>query len=106
MQTICDRARTPLNDSAKTRYPDAELLGYANAGIALAYEMRPDLRFGAYSTTFSALALGGTFPLSFRHEQTIADYAVFRAQTKDGEVEAPKLGKDFLTLFITALTDI
>jgi hypothetical protein len=105
MQTIIDRARIPLKDASKTRYSDPELLGYANAGIALAYQVRPDLRFGAYGTAFSALALGDTFPLPFQHEQTIADYATFRAQTKDGEVETPELGGEFLALFKESITN-
>ena len=105
MQSIVDLARKPLNDTAKTRYSDADLLGYANAGIALAYQIRPDLKFGSYASAFAALALGGSFPLPFQHEQTIADYATFRAQTRDGEVENPEAGGAFMALFQNALTN-
>lgn len=42
-QDIVDAARIPLNDAAKVRYSDAELLGYAKDGLKEAAVIRPDL---------------------------------------------------------------
>lgn len=85
MQAVLDLARIPLNDAAKARYPDLELLGYANSGIELLASLRPDLRFGQYGVAIGPLAAGGTFPFPTRYIQSVADYVTYRAETKDDE---------------------
>lgn len=85
MQAVLDRARIPLNDADKTRYPDAELLQYAVAGVERLFALRPDLRFGQYGTALATLTPGTTFPAPERYLQVIADYVGFRAETKDDE---------------------
>jgi hypothetical protein len=104
MQTVVDKARIPLNDADKDRYSDADLLGFVNAGIALAYKVRPDLAFGSYGTEFSELALGVTFPLPYQFQQAIADYAAFRAETKDDEAVNGGRAVLMLQLFEKELT--
>lgn len=42
-QACLDLARTSLNDSAKVRYPDPELLSHLNAGLGTFALVRPDL---------------------------------------------------------------
>lgn len=42
-QTCIDKARIPLNDSAKARYPDLELLKHLNSGLGTFALVRPDL---------------------------------------------------------------
>lgn len=85
MQDVIDLARIPLNDSAKVRYLDADLLKSANAAISAAYKVRPDLRYGSFGTEFSALAVGGTFPLPYQFEQVVADYMTARAEMKNDD---------------------
>lgn len=85
MQDVIDQARIPLNDLAGTRYSNTDLLRYANAGVRRAFQVRPDLRLGNYSTPYTDLAVGGAFPLPDEYLQAIADYVVFRAETKDDE---------------------
>lgn len=85
MQELCDRARIPLNDASKDRYLDADLLGFGNAAIRRAYQLRPDLKFGAYATDYSDLALTGTFPLPSYFLQPVADYIAGRMNTVDDE---------------------
>lgn len=85
MQDLCDLARIPLNDDGQARYPDTEMLKYANAGIGAVYKLRPDLKFGSYSSEFAPLALGGTFPLPSHYLQVMADYIGFRCETKNDE---------------------
>jgi hypothetical protein len=85
-QNIIDRARVPLNDADKTRYPDAEMLSYLCDGIAEAYAKRPDLRFGNFKTPAVTLfGLADTFPLSAQHEIALQNYLVYRAENKDDE---------------------
>jgi len=82
---ILDRARLPLNDAAKVRYSDVTLLAHLNDAVARAYALRPDLRFGSYLTAPTALLLASTFPLAAQHEQVVADYITYRAETVDDE---------------------
>lgn len=42
-QSCIDLARLPLNDAAKVRYPDPELLTYLNSGLGTFALVRPDL---------------------------------------------------------------
>ena len=86
MQELCDRARIPLNDENKDRYLDADLLVYGNTAIRRAYQLRPDLKFGAYATEYSDLALTGAFPLPSYFFQPVADYIAGRMNTVDDEI--------------------
>lgn len=85
MQDVADAAREPLNDEDKVRYTDTALLRYANAGIRRAYQVRPDLRLGNFTTPITDKALTDAFPLDEAYLQAIVDYVVFRAETKDDE---------------------
>ncbi len=85
-QNVIDRARVPLNDADKTRYSDPELLSYLCDGIAEAYSLRPDLRYGSYTTPpVTLFQLTDTFPLSAQHEVALQHYLVYRAENKDDE---------------------
>jgi hypothetical protein len=103
MQAIVDLARAPLNDTKKARYSDALLLGYANAAIHRAFELRPDLMVGTAYVGHTALALGGTFPLAARFEQTVADYVGGRAETKDDDGASPGRAQMLLNMFAAEL---
>lgn len=54
-QAVIDAARIPLNDSAKIRYPDAEMMTYLNDGLQVLFAMRPDL----FSVTQNVLCTAG-----------------------------------------------
>jgi hypothetical protein len=96
-QNVVDRARVPLNDTDKTRYPDADLLSYLCDGVAEAYALRPDLRFGSFKTAAVTLfAITDTFPLAAQHEVALQHYIVYRAETRDDEnVNANREQKSF-----------
>jgi hypothetical protein len=87
MQHLVDRARIPLNDAAKTRYSDVTLLAYGVDGLVFATAKRPDLLIGNWSSpsTYSALAVGSTFPLPDRYFPLVADYVTARAELIDDE---------------------
>ena len=85
MQQLVDRARIPLNDSAKDRYTDATLLGYAIDGLERAVAKRPDLLIDNWGAAYNAYVLATTFPLSNRYFQILADYVTARAQLVDDE---------------------
>lgn len=85
MQDVLDDARVPLNDAAKVRYDDAKLLRYANAALRRIYQVRPDLRLGAYGTPVTDKTLTDVFPLPDYFRQPTADFITFRAETVDDE---------------------
>lgn len=91
MQEIIDKARKPLNDKNKDRFSDNDatlfndLLGYANDGILLLRNKRPDLFIGSFSALPEKLAIGATFPLPAEYVPAVVDYVVARAETHDDE---------------------
>lgn len=87
MQQVVDKARIPLNDADKTTHSDADLLGYANDGILLLRNKRPDVFFGSYLTlsTLEQLALSATFPLPSEYIPAITDYIVAMASSLNDE---------------------
>jgi hypothetical protein len=103
MQTIVDLARVPLNDAKKARYTDAVLLGYVNAAIHRAYELRPDLMIGTSYAGYTALPITATFPLADRFAQTVADYAGGRAELKDDDGTSFARAQLLLNLFAAEL---
>jgi uncharacterized protein DUF6682 len=85
-QSVVDLARIPLNDADKTRYPDADLLSYANQGMLTIIKRRPDLFIGMFaSLPDGEKALTDSFPLDAGYVQTIADYTTARAEMADDE---------------------
>ena len=92
VQTVLDEARLILNDAATNvvtgsaitpRYPDADLLRYANAGIAKALTLRPDLNFGSYGTAWTDVVATASFPLPIEYRGAIVSYVVYRNQSGD-----------------------
>jgi hypothetical protein len=105
MQVVVDRARIPLNDAksggvdTNCRTKDTEILGYANVALHRAFQIRPDLKFGSYSTPFVDLAIGATFPLPDRYTQAVADYATGRANVTQMEESDTARAASFMALF-------
>jgi hypothetical protein len=104
VQAVLDLARIPLNDAKKARYSDTTLLSYFNSALWRAYELRPDLLIGTGYTTYTALAVGGTFPLPDRFAQTVADYIGGRAELKDEDASSQARAVELMQLFTAVLT--
>ena len=104
-QQIADRARLPLNDSAKTRYPDAELLSYATDAYLLLRRYRPDIFLANWTlASWDAFALGDNFPLvSDEYFPCITDYVTARAEFKDDEHVVAERAQAFFGLFRAGL---
>jgi hypothetical protein len=104
-QNLVDRARVPLNDSAKVRYTDAELLGYAVDAFLLLRRYRPDLFIGNWTLeTWSTLTLGSTFPRApDEYLPIIADYVTARAEFKDDEHVVAERAQAFYALASSGL---
>ncbi|MEO6147525.1 MAG: DUF6682 family protein, partial [Sulfuriferula sp.] len=81
MQDILDRARQPLNDVDKVRYPDLDLLKYANTGLRMLRLKRPDLFFGQYATQFVDKVLTDTLPIDDEYGPALSDYVTAHAET-------------------------
>src|ERR1051326_5184161 len=100
-QQLADRARIPLKDSDKTRYPDSELLGYGVDAYLLLKRYRPDLFLSNWTLTdWSTLALGTAFPVApDEYLPIIADYVSARAEFKDDEHVVAERAQAFFQLF-------
>lgn len=87
MQEVVDKGRFPLNDDAKARFTDADLLAFANDAILLLRNRRPDLFYGQFLTLSATekLALSANFPLSAEYVPVVSDYITARAETKNDE---------------------
>ncbi len=83
MQSVVDLARLDLNDAYKVRNTDLDMLSYANDGLARAYAIRPDMRWGAFGTAFMDLGLTDQFPLNLEYRKAIADFVVACCETHD-----------------------
>lgn len=103
-QNIVDRARIDLQDAAKTRYTDAEMLQYAIDGVLEARRLRPDLFFGGYGTTTTSYVLADTFPLPPQYEMLFLHYIVFRSETRDDEYAVDGRAVAMLARFEKELT--
>lgn len=100
-QNLADRARVPLNDSAKDRYTDAELLIYGVDAYLLLKRWRPDLFLSNWTLTdWTTLALGSAFPVAGdEYMPVIADYISARAEFKDDENVLAERAQAFYELF-------
>lgn len=87
LQNVVDLAREDLNDAAKTRYADSVLLKHANDGLDAMLMGRPDLFIGQFTTMQDGaqFALGDNLPVEGRFKRVLADYIVFRAESKDDD---------------------
>lgn len=92
IQDCISNARLDLGDATTNvvsgaaitpRYPDSDLLKFANDGIATALKIRPDLNFGSYGTTYTDLVTTSSFPLPIEYRAAITSYIVARNQDGD-----------------------
>jgi hypothetical protein len=98
-QQVVDRGRVPLNDADKTRYPDADLLAYANDGLLLVRKARPDLFFGNWNYQATEYALGTNIPIPDSYFVALADYVTARAEFRDDEDAMQQRAETFMKLF-------
>lgn len=98
MQNVIDKARIPLNDSAKTRVTDTTLLGYGNDYILDMSHKRPDLWFGAFPIVIVAKAATDTFPLPDEFVPAAADFITARAELINDEAAQMQRTPVFLAL--------
>jgi hypothetical protein len=98
-QQACDRARIPLNDADKTRYPDADLLAYGNDAILILRQKRPDLFFGSWTIPPAGYAIGDNLPVDDTYFPAVCDYMTGRAEFRDDEDAMQQRAAAFLQLF-------
>ena len=101
MQQIADKARIPLNDAAKVRKTDPQLLSYAVDALYLVLQKRPDLFIGQFTglPDFSALILASPFPLDNAYASAVADYVTARCETENDEAVVEQRANLFFNLF-------
>lgn len=103
-QNIIDQARVDLQDAAKTRYTDAEMLTYLVDGVNEARRLRPDFFFGSYTASEPVYTLASTFPLPSMYQMLFIHYLVFRAETRDDEYALDGRAVGMLARFEKELT--
>lgn len=106
-QAVIDGARVDLNDDkedgsdANARYKDTQMLGFLNEFIALAYSVRPDLRFGSAWGEVADLAVTDDFPLSTKFRMPAMMYVQARCSGRDDEYAVAQRFTTFLQLGIS-----
>lgn len=105
-QEIVDSARVALQDDAKTRYSDANLLEYAIDGVLEARKIRPDFFIGGYSTVKTNYVLADTVPLPATYAAFLKDFAVFKASIRDDEYAVDGRAAAMLARFKSGLLSV
>lgn len=106
MQSILDLARFDLSDAKdpvtgdeNARNKDVDMLAFANDGLAKAYALRSDLRWGNYATAFTDLAVTDAFPLSLEYRPGIVNYVVARCESSDDAFVIQQRANQSLALY-------
>lgn len=100
VQSVLDLARLDLDDADKTRNSDANLLQFANDGMAKAVVMRPDLKYGSYTTAWADLTTASSFPLPLEYRPAIVNYVVMRAEVADDAFANEQRATQGLKMFL------
>lgn len=103
MQSVLDLARLDTDDDAKVRNPDANTIRFANDGIAKAYALRPDLKWGSYATAYVDLTTDAAFPLPLEYRPAIANYITLRCETSDDPFAVEQRAIQALALYMKDL---
>lgn len=98
-QNVIDAARVDLQDSGKTRYSDAELLGFANDGLQEMYRYRPDFLFGKYTAATTVYLATNDVPVTAKYAMLLPFYVSFRAEIRDDEYAVNGRSAGFLGRF-------
>lgn len=98
-QNIIDDAKVDLQDTAGTRYTQAQLLGYANDGVREMFRIRPDFRLGSYGVTVPTYVATDALPIPDNYRMLLTHYLVFRAETRDDEYSVSGRAAAFLARF-------
>ena len=101
LQQIVDIGRKPLNDDDKDRVTDATGLVYAQSGLQLLLNKRPDLYYGQFTSLpdISAMTLSSNFPLDDMIAPALADYITARAESGNDEAVLTERASMFFNLF-------
>ncbi len=102
-QNIADRVREQINDDAKRRVQDAEILNYINDFVKVVYDKRPDFLVGMYSGLPADIALGGVWPLEDRLLPALIDYCVAMCERPDDEAAEATLSQAAMQKALRAL---
>lgn len=106
VQNIIDDARVILQDTAKTRYTDAQLINGCNYALFTINRLRPDLFFSSIGSPQTALVAGSTFPLPPQFEPVVSNYVAARAELRDDEYSVDGRAAALLAEFKNALLGV
>lgn len=105
-QTLIDRARLKVNDADKDRWPDADALKDANAGVSAMLNLRPDIFFGQLATlnVDGGYTIGQSVPVNGRFTLMLEDWLIHRSQFVDDEGTSNSRSMAALQFFQSRLT--
>lgn len=103
---LISSARVVLNDTSGTRYTDAQMVEYANDGLTEIYRIRPDLRFGSYTTAVGTYVGTDTVPIADTYAMFLKDYLVFRGGLREDEQSSDIRSTAFFSRFRNGLVSI
>lgn len=103
MQDVMNLARIDIADTSSARYPDANLIRFANDAVAQVIVMRPDLNWGNYGTPYVDLATTSTFPLPNEYRRPVADFIIASTQKADDEFAVQQKGIQAMALALKEL---
>lgn len=101
---VLSSAYVTLNDDARDRYKEPELLGFVVDALNMVKNVRPDLFLGRFKTSIGTLTDQSELPIDEQFFRPIVDYIISRAESKDAEhVESGrvKLMAEFTTGFLS-----
>lgn len=84
-QNLLDQARLTLQDADKTRYPDTDLMVYANEAMRIFRKLRSDLFFLSLTTPLADFSVGDNFPLAAEFDYPLKRYVIAGAQWREDE---------------------
>lgn len=96
-------ARVDINDTSTVRNAEANVLAFANDGIAKAYVIRPDLKYGSFGTAYVDLVATSSFPLPLEYRPAIANYIVMRCEVSDDPFAVEQRAIQALKLYLSDL---
>jgi hypothetical protein len=98
MQAVIDLSRKDLNDNAKKRYADNDLLLFLNNYVQTMIQQRPDLFIGKFSSLPGTLALTDNYPFPATFDRAGADYVIGRAHMINTEASSIERAGLYLSL--------
>lgn len=106
LQQMIDAARVILQDTDTVRYPDEDLVQYANDCMSTMYRLRPDFALASPLVSRSTADLSTPLPdflFEAGYEPAMVDFIVHRAQMRDDQYHDEGISVMMLEKFLSQM---